>query len=299
MKPCAACGAADAAPRYPELHVVRCRRCGLVYADLTVDPRELYTQEYFQSRQAGDARRAAPVGECLPVRPFEYPDYEAEKQALQYNFRKRLATLRQLAPRARRLLEIGSAYGYFLELACTEYQVEGIEISEYAAAYARNRVGVNVLCADFLHLPDRPTSEFDIICFWDVLEHLAQPDAYLHKANRWLGPGGVVALTTGDVSSWVARLRGRAWRLMRPPWHLYYFSPETIRRLLHRTGFELIHLSHPPVYRTYASAIGFAVRKPSLRALLTLGGRLDFLFSFNAFDIMFVVARKAETPSGS
>ncbi len=245
-----------------------------MYYDGSVEPAELYTSGYF----AGG----------------EYVDYLADKPVLQRNFRRRIAQLRRLVP-CGRLLEIGAAHGYFLELAGAHWDAHGLEICRDAAEAARAE-GLDVRCADFLALPDEPEA-YDLICLWDTLEHLAHPVRYLEKAGRWLRPGGCLALTTGDVASLVSRLRGPRWRLIHPPTHLYYFSAATLRRAAARAGLVVERLG-PIGYvrssRSMAHAVLMQCARPHPRcySLVTLGGRLDLPVYLNLRDIVMMVARK-------
>jgi SAM-dependent methyltransferase len=263
-------------PVYAELRIVRCPACGLVYYNGAAHPQGLYTEDYF----AGG----------------EYHDYRADKAILQRNFARRIGSLRKLKPRGR-LLEIGAAYGFFLELAQTHWEARGLEISRAAADHAR-RAGLDVDCADFLDLPDEPDA-YDLICMWDTIEHLAHPVRYLEKAARWLRPGGHLALTTGNVSSLMSRWRKQRWRLIHPPTHLYYFSPATLRQAAARAGLQSQRISATGYFRSYRSmvhalAMQGSRRHPQLYSLATLGGRVDLPIYLNLYDIVMMVARKGE-----
>jgi hypothetical protein len=52
-------------------------------------------------------------------------------------------------------------------------------------------------------------------------------------------PGGVVALSTGDITSLCARLSGPRWHLFNLPEHLFFFSPPALWRLLRRAGCQV------------------------------------------------------------
>lgn len=276
---CELCGfEGGSEPFYPDRHIVRCPKCGLVYYDWCTLPGQLYTQAYF----AGG----------------EYHDYLADKAILQRNFRRRIAPLRKLIPQGR-LLEIGAAYGFFLELARSHWEASGLEISSDAADHAR-RAGLDVQCADFLDLPDEPDS-YDLICMWDTVEHLAHPVRYIEKAARWLRPGGYLALTTGDVASLISRLRKQNWRLIHPPTHLYYFSTDTLRQAARQAGLEVRRVSSVGYSRSYRSMVHALAMQgvrphPLLYSFATLGGRLDLPVYLNLYDIVMMVARKGEDP---
>jgi hypothetical protein len=66
-------------------------------------------------------------------------------------------------------------------------------------------------------------------------------------ASRDLEPGGLLALTTGDIGSLNARLRGSNWRMIHPPTHLHYFSVQSITSLLKRHGIDTVHVIPSPI----------------------------------------------------
>jgi SAM-dependent methyltransferase len=261
---------------YPGQSIVRCPGCGLISYDAAVAPAELYGKDYF----AGG----------------EYLDYLGDRRIIQRNFAGRIRELRRLAPRGR-LLEIGSAYGFFLDLARRHWRVKGFDISAEAVAHTRDVLRLEAFEAgDFLDLPDE-LERYDVICLWDTIEHLPRPVRHIEKAARWLKPGGILAMTTGDAGSALARLRGERWRQIHPPTHLYYFSTATLSEAVARAGLEVCLRSHVGYWRS-AKAMLYGVlmlgrrRFPRLYALATMGGRLDFPVYLNLYDILLLIARK-------
>jgi hypothetical protein len=131
---------------------------------------------------------------------------------------------------------------------------------------------------------------------WDTIEHLARPDLYLAKAAALVPPGGVIAISTGDVGSLVARLRGARWRQIHPPTHLHYFSRDTLGRLLAAHGLDVCHVEYDGLYRS-VDTMAFIVltikhRQEALYRLLKRLRLLDWNLYLNLFDTMVVVARK-------
>ncbi len=215
----------------------------------------------------------------------------------QRNFRLRLEVLgRFLDPtRHRHLLEIGSAFGFFLEIARERFETaRGLDISVEGTEFARAR-GLDVFDQDFLSAPltePRP----DVVCLWDVLEHLREPHLYLEKIAAEVTSGGLIALTTGDVKSVNARLRGRRWRLLHPPTHLNYFSRRTIVAMLDKYGFEVLYDKYCGFYRNVDGmawgVLALRAGLPSLHRGLRRLGLLGWDLYLNLFDIMYVIARK-------
>ena len=260
--------------------LVKCDACGFVSANLTLtdeEVAELYDRGYFQ----GD----------------EYLDYVAEEESLRLNFNARLRTLQHVVPdlRERAIFEIGCAYGFFLDEASHfAKSVAGIDISQDAIAYGRSRFGLHVKQGDYLNRA--LGSKYGVIAMWDTVEHLQRPDLFIAKAKDDLQPGGVLALTTGDIGSMNARLRGHKWRMIHPPTHLHYFSADTMKMLFDRHGFEVVHLSHPGISRKLRSILYYVLvwrtRKTQLYEVLSRWRVFDLPIYVNMFDIMYVIARR-------
>ena len=269
-------------PFYSSHGIVKCSVCGLVFFDDIAMPEELYTESYFTGG--------------------EYLDYVADKAIIQRNFRRHLPALLRLAPHGD-LFELGSAYGFFLDLARRHWTVRGVEIAPAAARHAREALGLDVRCADFLDLPDEP-GRYDLACMWDTIEHLTHPVRTLEKLSRWLRPGGHLIVTTGDIGSWMARVRKSRWRLIHPPTHLYYFSSGTLRRAATSAGLTVRRLSHVGYSRSSRAMLHGMLMlgqptHPGLYRLLTLGGAINIPVYLNFFDIMMMVAQKPVAGDGA
>ena len=225
-RPCHLCGAADAALRHHinGYDIVRCRGCGLQYVAEDVTPAQLrayYGEAYFTGGQ-----------------PDGFQDYAAARETRQRHFRSLLPALRRHLRVARpRVLDVGSALGYFLHVAREAgWPARGVELSEYAAARARAE-GFEVATGT-VHDVDLPEGAFELVTLWDVIEHVPNPLAMLRRVHALLAEDGLLALSTGDVSGATARLYGRRWSLLAPPGHLFYFSRATLYRMLRLAGFE-------------------------------------------------------------
>lgn len=266
-----------------------CPGCKIVYL---LDPpsrqqlEELYSIGYFE----GDLARRG------------YQSYSEDRRILEVNFaatlREVLAALSVKDKRPGGLLEIGCAYGYFLNLARPHFEsVQGIEFSADAGHYAQRELGLNVAIGDLqeVALPDQA---FDVVALWDVIEHLSDPKSVVKKISRLLKDGGDVFLTTGDVRSLYSRMAGKRWRLINPPQHLFYFSEPTLRKLFEDEGFEVIASHHAGKH----VSVGFIAFILSYlmgsrwvdRIKSTPMGRKLFQKSIriNLFDVLFFHARK-------
>jgi SAM-dependent methyltransferase len=204
--------------------IVRCQGCGLVYAENEGPaPTHLYDERYYKG--------------------LVYADYLADRPAIHRNAARALGELEALAP-GRRLLDVGCAAGFFLEAARQRgWSVEGVEVSAYASEHARRELGLEVRTGSVTDL-DLGAARFDAVTLWDVIEHLDRPDLALRKIRSLLRPGGVLAISTGDRGSLVARATGRRWRLFADPTHLFFFDLGSLGRLLAAAGFRRVRTSH-------------------------------------------------------
>lgn len=273
---CQLCGrSGEMLPLYPAHGIVRCPDCDLVFYAGKASPDGLYGEEYF----AGG----------------EYYDYQSDKDVLQRNFRTQITRLLRLVPSGR-LLEIGSAYGFFLDVARHHWDVVGMDVSEEGVRHGREVLGLPIVRGDFLDAPDQSES-FDLICLWDTIEHLPRPVQTIEKAARWLKPGGALVLTTGDIESFVARLRGARWRQIHPPTHLFYFSRKTLRRAVEQVGLRVRTVTSIGYWRSLRSMLyGIFVlggkRTAWAYRFFTAGGRLDLPIYLNLHDIFLMIATK-------
>lgn len=218
--------------------LVRCEGCGLVSTalDHPISRSELeasYDREYFMGKV--------------------YKDYFQERHVRRRLFERKFELIKKYLPETGRLLDVGAAAGFFLEVARRHgFEVHGVEISEAAATYAIQTLNLDVFVGE-LGEAKFPDESFDVITMWDVLEHLSRPVASLEIANRLLKQSGVLIIETINTSCVNARIMGKRWPLYWPPLHLFYFSLETLRILLSKSGFNVIDIVPMQTYSPFHS----------------------------------------------
>jgi len=259
--------------------IVRCRRCGLVYA----------------SPRGGD--EAIRQSYEAVVDQLYVEERRGRVLTFERNFRPLLALVSE--PAQPRLLDVGCYAGVFLEIAARHgWDAWGIEPSVWAAEQARQR-GLRVVTGTLASAGFAPAS-FDVVTLWDVIEHLTDPKAELKRVNRLLKPGGVVCIHTIDIGSLMPRLLGPRW-----PWlmemHLYYFSRRTLAMMLQAAGFQVIRQFCQGRYLLLDYLLEqFSAVNPRLSHLLrrtarTLGAA-QWPISINLGDLFTTFARKVSEP---
>lgn len=206
-----------------------CPDCAFICADINmseIDVAKLYDSDYFCGR--------------------EYTDYISDHVLHSNNFRRKLHIMEKVIGdlKSKKCYEIGAAYGFFLEQAQKFFlECSGIDISTDAIEYAQKVTKVNAFSGDFLNVD--VLDDIDVVCMWDTIEHLANPKEYIDKVYDILNPNGYLCITTGDIGSLNARIRGRKWRQIHPPTHLQYFSKSTLVKFISECGFEVTQIFYP------------------------------------------------------
>jgi 2-polyprenyl-3-methyl-5-hydroxy-6-metoxy-1,4-benzoquinol methylase len=268
--------------------ILRCPSCSLLFRGDPPDRdtlEKIYGPEYFFA-SAGELQGQG------------YLDYLAEEDEHRRNARRRLRFLGRYAPTGS-LLDIGCAAGFFLDEARRiGWTASGIDVSEAMAGYARDRLGLPVLTTRFLDVQIGDV-QFDALTMWDYIEHVVDPRAELQRAAELLRPSGILALSTGDAGSRVARVSGRRWHLLTPRHHNFFFTRANLARYLEEQGFGVLAMKN--VWSTYsvdylahkAQTLGSGWPLERLIAALKRSPLRMLEIPVNLYDIVTVVARKA------
>jgi len=251
----------------------RCTSCGLGRTVLTADfdPSRYYDESYFQGGAADG-----------------YADYQGSADTLRQEFRR---TLCDVLPyfHGGRLLEFGCAYGFFLEESRSHFtSVHGIEYAEAAAQACRDR-GIDVITGAVSETT--LDGVYDAVVGLDVIEHVPEPHETVRTLARHMSPGAALVMTTGDWASGVARLTGKRWRLMTPPQHLSFFTPDSMRAMLQAAGLDVVSLTHP-WKRVPVSLIAYQLQRIAGLTPKPVPGLTGLALPVNLWDAMRVIALK-------
>ena len=137
-----------------------------------------------------------------------------------------------------KLLEIGCGKGGFLRLAEAHFDVEGVDISDYAIESSRSHFGSRVRVANIVE-DDLPTECYDVIAVFNILEHLPAPGPVIGKLAAALKPGG---LLVGSVPNNYSLVGGVVTRIGNyfDRTHVATYTPGKWRGLFQAGGFQHI-----------------------------------------------------------
>jgi 2-polyprenyl-3-methyl-5-hydroxy-6-metoxy-1,4-benzoquinol methylase len=230
--------------------IVRCALCHMVYAvprPTAAELKAFYGHDYFE----GGSKR-----------------YDSYQSCAEVNARRMWTVLNSWYPleRApnRRLLDVGTATGGFLSEAQADgWDVEGVELSNSAAAVARD-AGLKV------HTGDVQTAHleggFGLVTMWHIVEHLIDPAEGVRLASEQLAPRGLLLIEMPNWNSVGRIVKGLNWSALTPPEHINYFAPKTLTRLVTNLGLRVVKIQTPP-HR-------FPTKRPVSRAAMNAVGHL-------------------------
>ena len=221
-------------------------------------------------------------------------DYVVEEEGQRATARTILAEIERHV-RPGRLLDLGCWVGYLLAEARERgWQAIGVEPSEFASNYARERLDLDLITADLFDA-ELPEHEFDAVFLGDVLEHLPAAGEALDRVRALLAPGGMLAMALPDAGSRLARAMGARWWSVIPT-HVHYFTRGSLAAMLERHGYEVLELRTQP--KTFSVAYylgrlgGYNARlSERVVAAATRLGLADRLWTPNFRDRMLVITR--------
>ncbi len=202
---------------------------------------------------------------------------------------RRVALLKRFG-KGQELLEVGCGAGDFLVAAHQAgWNVSAVEYSRSMVDTIRSAFGFDVR-ADELVPGLWNEGQFDVVAFWNVLEHLQNPLGELSTAASYLRPGGRILLNipsrqAAEHGQWF----GQYWAMLDLPRHIHFFDKTTLSRLCRMAGLELVVYTTPFIqsaWSYYMSSWRWADRdgKKSLRwpRFLVLASAMTLLLPYVA-----------------
>ncbi|MBJ7348223.1 MAG: class I SAM-dependent methyltransferase [Thermoleophilaceae bacterium] len=202
----------------------RCRSCGFVFAAsrTAAQLQELYGDEYFDEFHCGTSYR---------------------EDAAQHRFESQIRRdwICEYVAHGR-LLEIGSAAGFFLdEMRAVSFEVHGVEPAQATAAFAREELGLDVRTG-FIEDVELPDGRFDVVAAWHVVEHIFKPQQAMQRLRSVINSDGLLFLEVPNIASVSAKHFKENWFHLDPKHHVGFYDAKTIGLLLESTGFEVVNV---------------------------------------------------------
>jgi SAM-dependent methyltransferase len=233
---CPGCGEtsrASAIESYGRYKLFSCVACGLQFWE----PREMPDARWYEQMYGGRDEKLLPLE---PGHKYFLAD--------------------PLTPRGGKLLDIGCGTGNFLAaVRKAGYEVTGIELDRNAARFAKERLGLQrVFPLTISEFAEQHAEErFEVVTFFEVLEHQAAPVEFLQRIKACLREGGVIALSVPNRERWLTGPDV----LDYPPNHFLRWNAAALGKFLSTQDFLVLSIREQPAgLRHTAQMINTALR---------------------------------------
>ena len=230
---CPVCGPTATSP-VGECHnhpVVRCNDCGLMFVGACSSVEE--TEEFFRNEHV-DAEETTEL---------HYVSWRGD------SLKREAAALQKMLPDGGRLLDVGTASGFFLKEfdGMENWQVEGVEPSAVSTKFACERFGLNVR-QGYLNEQNYDDAAFDVVTSLDAFNCHRTPNEDLAEIFRILKPGGLFAVEIPGQSFRMLTGSGLVCRLLfgvplrlNAGVNFYFYTSRSLITMAERAGFEIEH----------------------------------------------------------
>lgn len=223
---CGCCGSSawEPAGAAQGVELRRCTGCGTLRFSSVSPPEVVYADGYHD-------------GSATYGWDWTDPGTVAYEQALND---RRVAWLERHVPRGS-IVDVGGGLGFFTAAAAGRgWDATLLEPVASAARFAEQSFGVKAVNAGIDHLAS-PDRVYDVVALLHVLEHIPRARDALVSIRSAIAPGGVLVIELPNHASLSRRLQGDRWMGWQAGEHVHLFTPATLRALLGRSGYEIVH----------------------------------------------------------
>ena len=181
-----------------------------------------------------------------PLRPGDDRFYEKLQELPWYyqDDKPEYHYVQQYIDRGCKVLEVGCGKGAFSTWIPESVSYTGLEFNDAAVTKGRG-LGIEIIRQTIADHIKQTGREYDVVCNFQVLEHVPQPRTFLEDCIRALRPGGklIIAVPAEDSFLQVAQNE----YLNMPPHHLLRWTDDALRSITTEFGLKLEAIWHEPV----------------------------------------------------
>lgn len=176
----------------------------------------------------------------------------------------------------RSILEVGCGFGHFLRRMQSLCDVKGLEFNPHALEYCAS-IGIDVSNEAMEEMQDE---SFDLVCAFEVLEHLPHPHEFISQSVRLLRRGGILIFAVPDPHGYFEECDRVL--LDMPPHHVNGFSKKSFEAIAKRHDLDLVTILQEPLryahYKSYVSGLLPPPQPP--RQLMTIERIVRRIFGY-------------------
>ncbi|GHV68690.1 hypothetical protein FACS1894199_16330 [Bacteroidia bacterium] len=151
-----------------------------------------------------------------------------------------------------KICEIGSGYGAYLDMLKEKgFDCYGIELNSNAVDVLRRKghQASNTLIQDFCKTHEE---EFDVVCFYQVLEHISDVDLFMQNTLKIVKWGGQILISVPNNDAFVMKYNYHKEAGNVPPHHVGLWGKQSLINLGNHYGLKLLNIVEQPLPKSYA-----------------------------------------------
>lgn len=197
--------------------IVRCRKCGLIFSNPILE--ENIIRRLYQESEL---------------------TYGSEIVNLKKTYGNYLKKIINFVPERNNLLEIGCGNGFFLQeaLGVGFKNVVGVEPSVEAVNKAGREIKPFIKTNNFQGKLFK-NNFFDVICFFQTLDHIVNPNLFLKDCFKILKRQGIIFCIVHDSSSNLVKILGEKTPIFDIE-HTYLYNKITLGKIFEKNNFEVV-----------------------------------------------------------
>jgi SAM-dependent methyltransferase len=197
------------------LNLYRCRSCSL---------------DFFDPALAGGDKFYSQLGE------FEW--YYLHPGKTEYDYAQ------QFIKTGDKILDVGAGRGVLYSKIKVDVEYTGLELSTKAVELAK-AAGINVKQEDLAIHAKNNQSVYDLVCLFQVLEHLTELDNFVKDIYMALKPKGLFVIAVPDNDGFVSNTPNYLFNL--PPHHSILWRESSLRFLANKFEFDVLSITREPL----------------------------------------------------
>jgi len=144
------------------------------------------------------------------------------------------------------VLEVGSGKGAFRSFLKENDKYVGLEFSQEAILLAEKN-NVELYQETIENYVEKHFGIYDVVCSFQVLEHVTTPRTFIESSITALKPGGILIIAVPSEDDLMKVLVNNFYNM--PPHHLTRYSDKTLESIAKLFDLELVSIKHDSISR--------------------------------------------------